>query len=197
MGFNATRRTWSLRCSSPADRMLRTRLTAYDERCYTGICRGDAAFAAVGTVGGGTVVDTQQECRRRALPAAGHPRGTNAKKLAELMARRPCSLLGALGAQHLARAHQQWAAVKFPFPRTTLLKNSCFLEPEPLHHDDGIFTIGIVVLDSEHVAVSHPAVETLATVLETCTSSAPGCEPQWVLVLDRFRRGPSLLPPVR
>jgi hydroxymethylglutaryl-CoA reductase (NADPH) len=66
----------------------------------------------VGTVGGGTGVDTQQECLRiLGVAGGGEPAGTNARKLAEIIAAGvlagELSLLGALAAQHLARAHQQ------------------------------------------------------------------------------------------
>ncbi|OPY39197.1 MAG: 3-hydroxy-3-methylglutaryl-coenzyme A reductase [Methanoregula sp. PtaU1.Bin051] len=66
----------------------------------------------VGTVGGGTGVDTQQECLKLlGVAGGGNPPGTNAKKLAEIIASGvlagELSLLGALAAQHLARAHQQ------------------------------------------------------------------------------------------
>ncbi|MFA4860110.1 hydroxymethylglutaryl-CoA reductase (NADPH) [Methanoregula sp.] len=66
----------------------------------------------VGTVGGGTGVDTQQECLKMlGVAGSGTPPGSNAKKLAEIIAAGvlagELSLLGALAAQHLARAHQQ------------------------------------------------------------------------------------------
>ncbi|MDD5142183.1 hydroxymethylglutaryl-CoA reductase (NADPH) [Methanoregula sp.] len=66
----------------------------------------------VGTVGGGTGVDTQQECLKLlGVAGSGTPPGTNAKKLAEIIGAGvlagELSLLGALAAQHLARAHQQ------------------------------------------------------------------------------------------
>ncbi len=66
----------------------------------------------VGTVGGGTGVDTQQECLRiLGVAGGGEPAGTNARKLAEIIASGvlagELSLLGALASQHLARAHQQ------------------------------------------------------------------------------------------
>lgn len=66
----------------------------------------------VGTVGGGTGVSTQQECLQMlGVAGGGTPPGTNAKKLAEIIASGvlagELSLLGALAAQHLARAHQQ------------------------------------------------------------------------------------------
>jgi len=65
----------------------------------------------VGTVGGGTGVDTQQECLRiLGVAGSGNPAGTNARKLAEIIGSGvlagEISLLGALAAQHLARAHQ-------------------------------------------------------------------------------------------
>ena len=66
----------------------------------------------VGTVGGGTAVDTQQECLKiLGVAGSGTPPGANAKKLAEIIGvgvlAGELSLLGALAAQHLARAHQQ------------------------------------------------------------------------------------------
>jgi hydroxymethylglutaryl-CoA reductase (NADPH) len=65
----------------------------------------------VGTVGGGTGIDTQQECLTLlGVAGGGNPPGANAKKFAEIIAAAvlagELSLLGALGAQHLARAHQ-------------------------------------------------------------------------------------------
>jgi len=66
----------------------------------------------VGTVGGGTTVETQQECLNLlGVAGSGTPPGANAKKLAEIIATGvlagELSLIGALAAQHLARAHQQ------------------------------------------------------------------------------------------
>jgi hydroxymethylglutaryl-CoA reductase (NADPH) len=66
----------------------------------------------VGTVGGGTGITTQRECLNiLGVAGGGTPPGTNAKKLAEIIASGvlagELSLLGALAAQHLARAHQQ------------------------------------------------------------------------------------------
>ncbi len=66
----------------------------------------------VGTVGGGTGVGTQQECLQLLGAAGGGtPPGANARRLAEIIAAGvlagELSLLGALAAQHLARAHQQ------------------------------------------------------------------------------------------
>ncbi|HJX55934.1 MAG TPA: hydroxymethylglutaryl-CoA reductase (NADPH) [Methanoregula sp.] len=66
----------------------------------------------VGTVGGGTGVETQQECLRMlGVAGSGNPPGANARKLGEIIGAGvlagELSLLGALAAQHLARAHQQ------------------------------------------------------------------------------------------
>jgi hydroxymethylglutaryl-CoA reductase (NADPH) len=66
----------------------------------------------VGTVGGGTGVDTQQECLKiLGVAGGGSPPGANAKKLAEIIGAGvlagELSLIGALAAQHLARAHQE------------------------------------------------------------------------------------------
>jgi hydroxymethylglutaryl-CoA reductase (NADPH) len=66
----------------------------------------------VGTVGGGTGVETQQECLKLlGVAGGGTPPGANAKKLGEIFGAAvlagELSLLGALAAQHLARAHQQ------------------------------------------------------------------------------------------
>jgi hydroxymethylglutaryl-CoA reductase (NADPH) len=66
----------------------------------------------VGTVGGGTGIETQQECLKLlGVAGGGTPPGTNAKRFAEIIAAGvlagELSLLGALAAQHLARAHQQ------------------------------------------------------------------------------------------
>jgi len=66
----------------------------------------------VGTVGGGTGIDTQQECLKLlGVAGGGTPPGTNAKKLGEIIGSAvlagELSLLGALAAQHLARAHQK------------------------------------------------------------------------------------------
>jgi hydroxymethylglutaryl-CoA reductase (NADPH) len=66
----------------------------------------------VGTVGGGTGLETQQECLKiLGVAGSGNPPGTNARKLGEIIGAGvlagELSLLGALAAQHLARAHQQ------------------------------------------------------------------------------------------
>jgi hydroxymethylglutaryl-CoA reductase (NADPH) len=66
----------------------------------------------VGTIGGGTGIDTQQECLRLlGVAGGGTPPGAHARKFAEIIAAAvlagELSLLGALGAQHLARAHQR------------------------------------------------------------------------------------------
>jgi hydroxymethylglutaryl-CoA reductase (NADPH) len=66
----------------------------------------------VGTVGGGTGIATQQECLNLlGVAGGGKPPGAHARKFAEIIAGAvlagELSLLGALGAQHLARAHQK------------------------------------------------------------------------------------------
>ncbi|HUW86448.1 MAG TPA: hydroxymethylglutaryl-CoA reductase (NADPH), partial [Methanoregula sp.] len=66
----------------------------------------------VGTVGGGTGLETQHECLQiLGVAGSGNPPGTNARKLGEIIGAGvlagEISLLGALAAQHLARAHQQ------------------------------------------------------------------------------------------
>ena len=66
----------------------------------------------IGTVGGGTGIATQQECLRLlGVAGGGDPPGSHARKFAEIAAcgvlAGELSLLGALGAQHLARAHQE------------------------------------------------------------------------------------------
>ena len=66
----------------------------------------------VGTVGGGTGIATQAECLSLlGVFGGGDPPGSHARKFAEVVASGvlagELSLLGALGAQHLARAHQQ------------------------------------------------------------------------------------------
>jgi hydroxymethylglutaryl-CoA reductase (NADPH) len=66
----------------------------------------------IGTVGGGTGLETQQECLRiLGVAGSGNPPGTNAKKMGEIIGAAvlagEISLLGAIAAQHLARAHQQ------------------------------------------------------------------------------------------
>ena len=65
----------------------------------------------VGTVGGGTGIDTQHECLAiLGVAGGGDPPGAHAKAFAEIIAAGvlagELSLLGALAAQHLARAHQ-------------------------------------------------------------------------------------------
>ncbi len=67
---------------------------------------------AVGTVGGGTGIGAQRECLAM-LGAAGSgvPPGANSKKLAEIVASAvlagEISLIGALAARHLAKAHAE------------------------------------------------------------------------------------------
>ncbi|MDD5474462.1 MAG: hydroxymethylglutaryl-CoA reductase (NADPH) [Candidatus Methanoperedens sp.] len=64
----------------------------------------------VGTVGGGTGIGAQQECLcMLGVAGAGEPPGTNAKKLAEITSvailAGEISLVAALSARHLAKAH--------------------------------------------------------------------------------------------
>ena len=64
----------------------------------------------VGTVGGGTRVESQREALELlGVAGGGNPPGTNAKKFAEIVAAAvlagELSLLGALAARHLAQAH--------------------------------------------------------------------------------------------
>ncbi|QSZ67526.1 hydroxymethylglutaryl-CoA reductase (NADPH) [Methanofollis aquaemaris] len=66
----------------------------------------------VGTVGGGTGIDTQAACLRLlGVAGGGEPEGANAKAFAELVGvgvlAGELSLLGALAAHHLARAHKE------------------------------------------------------------------------------------------
>ncbi len=66
----------------------------------------------VGTVGGGTQLGTQQECLNiLGAAGAGDPPGGNSKKLAEIIAAAvlagEISLVGALAAGHLAKAHAE------------------------------------------------------------------------------------------
>jgi hydroxymethylglutaryl-CoA reductase (NADPH) len=65
----------------------------------------------VGTVGGGTGIATQRECLGLlGVAGGGNPAGSNARKFAEIVGcavlAGELSLLGALAAQHLARAHK-------------------------------------------------------------------------------------------
>ena len=59
----------------------------------------------------GPAVDTQNECLKILGVAGGDPPGANAKKFAEIVGAGvlagELSLIGALAAQHLARAHQE------------------------------------------------------------------------------------------
>lgn len=66
----------------------------------------------VGTVGGGTGIDTQAACLRLlGVAGGGEPEGAHAKAFAEIIGAGvlagELSLLGALAAHHLARAHKQ------------------------------------------------------------------------------------------
>ncbi len=67
---------------------------------------------SVGTVGGGTGIGAQQECLGiLGVSGAGNPPGANSKKLAEIVAAAvlagEISLIGALAARHLAKAHAE------------------------------------------------------------------------------------------
>ncbi len=67
---------------------------------------------ALGTVGGGTVIDAQHECLSMlGVAGAGDPPGSNSKKFAEIVAAAvlagEISLIGALAARHLAKAHAE------------------------------------------------------------------------------------------
>ncbi|HTX43397.1 MAG TPA: 3-hydroxy-3-methylglutaryl-CoA reductase, partial [Methanocella sp.] len=67
----------------------------------------------MGTVGGGTGLATQGECLNiLGVRGSGDPPGSNAKKLAEIVAAAglagELSLLGALASQDLARAHAKY-----------------------------------------------------------------------------------------
>lgn len=84
-----------------------TTMELTDEGLY---CSVTLPSLNVGTVGGGTRISTQQECLNiMGVAGAGEPPGTNAKKLAEIIAAAvlagELSLVGALAARHLARAH--------------------------------------------------------------------------------------------
>lgn len=67
---------------------------------------------ALGTVGGGTVLGAQQECLSMlGAVGAGDPPGANSKKFSEIVAATvlagEISLIGALAARHLAKAHAE------------------------------------------------------------------------------------------
>jgi hydroxymethylglutaryl-CoA reductase (NADPH) len=67
----------------------------------------------MGTVGGGTGLATQSECLSMlGVRGSGTPPGSNAKKLAEIVASAglagELSLLGALASQDLAKAHAKY-----------------------------------------------------------------------------------------
>lgn len=75
-------------------------------------CSVTLSAIQVGTVGGGTGLATQKECLRMlGVAGSGKPPGTNATKLAEIIASAvlagEISLIGAQAAGHLARAHKQ------------------------------------------------------------------------------------------
>jgi hydroxymethylglutaryl-CoA reductase (NADPH) len=80
---------------------------------------GDLQFSVsmpslpLGTVGGGTSIATQSECLSLlGVKGGGNPPGSNARKLAEIVAAASLagelSLLGALASQDLARAHAKY-----------------------------------------------------------------------------------------
>lgn len=84
-----------------------TTMELTDEGLY---CSVTLPSLNVGTVGGGTRIATQLECLdMMGVAGAGDPPGTNAKKFAEIIAAAvlagEISLVGALSARHLARAH--------------------------------------------------------------------------------------------
>ncbi|KCZ71736.1 NADP-dependent hydroxymethylglutaryl-CoA reductase [Candidatus Methanoperedens nitroreducens] len=84
-----------------------TTIELKDEDLY---CSVTLPSLAVGTVGGGTRIGAQQECLSMLGAAgAGDPPGVNSKKLAEIIAAAvlagEISLIGALAARHLAKAH--------------------------------------------------------------------------------------------
>lgn len=86
-----------------------TTMELTDEGLY---CSITLPSLAVGTVGGGTGIVTQKECLEMlGVAGAGNPPGTNSKKLAEIIAASilagEISLIGALSARHLAKAHAQ------------------------------------------------------------------------------------------
>jgi hydroxymethylglutaryl-CoA reductase (NADPH) len=67
----------------------------------------------MGTVGGGTGLATQSECLNLlGVKGGGSPPGSNARKLAEIVASAglagELSLLGALASQDLAKAHAKY-----------------------------------------------------------------------------------------
>ncbi|MDO8726198.1 MAG: hydroxymethylglutaryl-CoA reductase (NADPH) [Candidatus Methanoperedens sp.] len=75
-------------------------------------CSVTLPSVAVGTVGGGTGIGAQHECLSMLGAAgAGDPPGANSKKLAEIVAAAvlagEISLIGALAARHLAKAHAE------------------------------------------------------------------------------------------
>ncbi len=84
-----------------------TTMELTDEGLY---CSVTLPSLPVGTVGGGTGIGAQQECLGMlGVAGAGDPPGTNAKKLAEITAAAilagEISLVAALAARHLAKAH--------------------------------------------------------------------------------------------
>ena len=86
-----------------------TTLELIDEGLH---CSVTLPSLAVGTVGGGTGIGAQKECLEMLGAAgAGDPPGANSKKFAEIIAASvlagEISLIGALAARHLAKAHSE------------------------------------------------------------------------------------------
>lgn len=86
-----------------------TMMEMTDEGLY---CSVTLPSLNVGTVGGGTGLGTQLECLNiLGVAGAGDPPGGNSKKLAEIIAAAvlagEISLVGALSARHLAKAHAE------------------------------------------------------------------------------------------
>ena len=86
-----------------------TTLELIDEGLH---CSVTLPSLAVGTVGGGTTIGAQKECLEMLGAAgAGDPPGANSKKFAEIIAAAvlagEISLIGALAARHLAKAHSE------------------------------------------------------------------------------------------
>jgi hydroxymethylglutaryl-CoA reductase (NADPH) len=84
-----------------------TSLSLQGEELYTSV---SLPSLPVGTVGGGTSVKTQKECLSiMGVAGGGDPPGTHARKFAEIVCSAvlagEISLIAALAARHLARAH--------------------------------------------------------------------------------------------
>src|SRR5665647_2743190 len=48
-----------------------------------------------------------------------------------------------------------------PAPRTGTHADRAWLKPEPLHHHEGIFAIGIIIIDLKNITIPQSAVELL------------------------------------